>query len=70
MIIAYETIIIIAVYTKRGDSAVSPQEKGGTESVFKYLKKYWIFALLAPLCMIGEVSMDLLQPQLMSTIVD
>ena len=38
--------------------------------MFKYLKKYWIFALLAPLCMIGEVSMDLLQPQLMSTIVD
>ena len=38
--------------------------------VFKYLKKYWIFALLAPLFMIGEVSMDLLQPQLMSTIVD
>ena len=38
--------------------------------MFKYLKKYWIFALLAPLCMIGEVSMDLLQPQLMSTIVE
>ncbi len=38
--------------------------------MFKYLKKYWIFALLAPLAMIGEVSMDLLQPRLMSTIVD
>ena len=36
----------------------------------KYLKKYWFFALLAPLFMIGEVSVDLLQPQLMSTIVD
>lgn len=38
--------------------------------VFKFLKKYWLFTLLAPLFMIGEVSMDLLQPRLMSTIVD
>ncbi len=38
--------------------------------MFKYLKKYWFFALLAPLFMLGEVSMDLLQPRLMSTIVD
>ena len=38
--------------------------------MLKCLKKYWFFALLAPLFMIGEVSVDLLQPQLMSTIVD
>jgi ATP-binding cassette subfamily B protein len=38
--------------------------------VFKYLKKYWFFALLAPLFMVGEVVMDLVQPKLMSTIVD
>lgn len=38
--------------------------------MFKYLKKYWIFVILAPMFMIGEVSMDLLQPQLMRTIVD
>ncbi len=38
--------------------------------MFKYLKKYWVFALLAPICMVGEVLMDLLQPQFMSTIVD
>ena len=38
--------------------------------MIKYLKKYWFFALLAPLFMLGEVSMDLLQPRLMSTIVD
>ena len=38
--------------------------------VFKFLKKYWLFTILAPLFMIGEVSMDLLQPRLMSTIVD
>ncbi len=38
--------------------------------MIRYLKKYWIFALLAPLFMIGEASMDLIQPRLMSTIVD
>lgn len=36
----------------------------------KYLRKYWIFALLAPIFMAGEVLMDLVQPRLMSTIVD
>lgn len=38
--------------------------------VFKYLKKYWLYTILAPVFMIGEVAMDLLQPRLMSTIVD
>lgn len=38
--------------------------------MLRYLRKYWIFVILAPLFMIGEVSMDLLQPQLMRTIVD
>ena len=38
--------------------------------MIRYLKKYWIFAVLAPLFMLGEVTMDLLQPRLMSTIVD
>ena len=36
----------------------------------KYLKPYWLFALLAPLTMIGEVAIDLMQPKLMSKIVD
>ena len=36
----------------------------------RYLKPYWVFALLCPLAMILEVSMDLLQPTLMSDIVD
>ena len=36
----------------------------------KYLKKYWLFFILAPLFMLGEVSMDLLQPRLMADIVD
>ena len=38
--------------------------------MLKYLKKYWYFCLLAPIFMIGEVSMDLLQPDLMADIVD
>lgn len=38
--------------------------------MLKYLKKYWFFALLVPIFMIGDVSMDLLQPELMSRIID
>lgn len=38
--------------------------------VLAYLKKYWYIAALSPLFMILEVSMDLLQPDLMSRIVD
>jgi len=36
----------------------------------KYLKKYWFFALISPLFMVGEVLMDLMQPKLMSQIVN
>ncbi len=38
--------------------------------MLKYLKKYWPFCLLAPLFMIGEIAMDLIQPDMMATIVD
>ncbi len=38
--------------------------------MLKYLKKYWIYCLLAPLFMLGELTMDLLQPDMMATIVD
>ncbi len=38
--------------------------------VLSYLKKYWYIAILSPLFMILEVSMDLIQPDLMSKIVD
>lgn len=38
--------------------------------VLSYLKRYWYIAALSPLFMILEVSMDLLQPDLMSKIVD
>ncbi|MBR2339109.1 MAG: ABC transporter ATP-binding protein, partial [Clostridia bacterium] len=38
--------------------------------MLKYLKKYWVFCVIAPLFMVGEVAMDLLQPDLMRDIVD
>ena len=38
--------------------------------IFKYLKPYWFLTLMAPLTMLGEVVMDLLQPQLMSQIIN
>lgn len=37
---------------------------------FQYLRPHWIAALLAPLLMIVEVAMDLLQPMLMASIID
>jgi ATP-binding cassette subfamily B protein len=38
--------------------------------MMKYLKPYWIIALLAPMLMLLEVVMDLLQPMLMARIID
>ena len=38
--------------------------------MLQYIKKYIIFAVLAIVCMFGEVFMDLYQPELMSRIVD
>lgn len=38
--------------------------------MWKYIKQYLPFAILAALFMIGEVSMDLVQPRIMSRIVD
>ncbi len=38
--------------------------------IAKYLKPYWIFALLAPLSMMGEVCADLWQPKMMEQIID
>lgn len=38
--------------------------------MLKYVKKYWYYAVLAPLFMLGEVISDLLQPQFMAKIVD
>lgn len=35
-----------------------------------YLKPHWLFVLFAPLLMVLEVCMDLLQPRLMATIID
>ncbi|MBR5586375.1 MAG: ABC transporter ATP-binding protein [Clostridia bacterium] len=38
--------------------------------LLKYLKKSWIFAILAPICMMVEATMDLQQPTLMADIID
>lgn len=38
--------------------------------IFKYLKPYWLLAIMAPITMFGEVVMDLLQPRLMEVIID
>lgn len=38
--------------------------------IFRYLRPYWLFALLSPLCMAAEVIIDLWQPKLLSRIVD
>lgn len=38
--------------------------------MLRYLKKYWLFCLLAPLFMLGEIAMDMWQPAMMATIVD
>ncbi|MDO4300582.1 MAG: ABC transporter ATP-binding protein [Clostridia bacterium] len=38
--------------------------------MIKFLKKYWFFGLLAPIFMFGEVLMDLIQPKMMSIIID
>lgn len=39
-------------------------------TLMRYLKPYWRSAVLAPLCMMLEVYMDLLQPKYMANIVD
>lgn len=38
--------------------------------MLKYVKRYWYYAIWAPIFMLGEVFMDLLQPQLMAIIID
>lgn len=38
--------------------------------MWKYVKQYLLFAVIAGLFMIGEVAMDLVQPGIMSQIVD
>lgn len=38
--------------------------------MWKYIRRYLLFAVLAGIFMIGEVSMDLIQPGIMSRIVD
>ena len=41
-----------------------------TRRLMQFLKPYWFWALLAPLLMMVEVWMDLMQPRLIQTIID
>ena len=41
-----------------------------TRKLMRFLKPYWHWALLAPLLMVVEVWMDLMQPRLIQTIID
>jgi len=41
-----------------------------TRKLFSFLKPYWHWATLAPLLMMLEVAMDLLQPRLIQQIID
>lgn len=41
-----------------------------TKKLSSYLKPYWLFAILSPILMMGEVAVDLMQPKLMATIID
>lgn len=40
------------------------------KTIIEYLKRYWVFALAAPLLMMVEVVMDLMLPAIMAKIVD
>ncbi|HOU12838.1 MAG TPA: ABC transporter ATP-binding protein [Anaerolineae bacterium] len=40
------------------------------KALLKYLKPYWVWAVLAPLLMMLEVAMDLMQPRMIQRIVD
>ena len=42
----------------------------GRNKMWKYVKRYLLFAVIAVAFMVGEVFMDLLQPEIMSKIVD
>lgn len=43
---------------------------GATRKLAIYLKPYWLWAVLAPLFMVLEVAMDLMQPRLVQVIID
>lgn len=49
---------------------MNTDKKGKKVRLTAYLKPYWVCALIAPLLMVVEVLVDLMQPTLMATIVD
>ena len=40
------------------------------KTIWRYVRKYWLFALLASAFMVAEVFVDLLQPDMMARIVN
>lgn len=56
--------------TGKGKAVMGKKGERKKTKVLKYLKPYWGLAILAPLLMVLEVVMDLIQPQLMSKIID
>lgn len=52
------------------ENIATKANKANKVKLSKYLKPYALFAILTPLSMVGEVLGDLLQPKLMSKIVD
>lgn len=41
-----------------------------SQNLFRFLQPYWLWVVLAPLCMAAEVALDLQQPRLLQTIID
>ncbi|MGM9662630.1 MAG: ABC transporter ATP-binding protein [Oscillospiraceae bacterium] len=59
-----------AVPTAEAPTGKRAAGKGACEPMWKYVRRYLPFAVLAALFMVGEVMMDLIQPGIMSRIVD
>lgn len=50
-------------------SSVDPYMRA-LKKLFRFIRPYWLWAILAPLCMVGEVALDLTQPRLVQRIID
>ncbi len=52
------------------ETEILPSGTGRKSDMWKYIKKYMVFCILGAFMMIGEVLMDLYQPDIMTSIVD
>jgi len=50
--------------------STNERKDNSMRQIFQYIKPHWVAATLAPLLMVIEVAMDLLQPMLMASIID